>query len=159
MTWSTANVVKTAENNEKLIGPSGMEILKKEIDGLQEFKKSRTEEQYKQALKNLARKWFQIEDNEFNKLRTEQITALEILADQRTKNAVKIWIGTNIIFITAVSLTSFLVSPYFLFGFSALAYNLTIADYDLDDHWHFRRYAKKLNKKFDPKLLVETKEP
>lgn len=143
-------------DNEALVGPSGMEILKQEIDGLEKFRKSRREERYRYTLQGLAYKWFEINENEFNGLKSEQVTALEILADRRIKKNMKIWLWTNLGFVAGVGALSLLISPGFLLGLLFLVFNSAVS-IGLKDEVKFRIEARELNKKFDPKLLVQNK--
>ena len=143
-------------DNEALVGPSGMEILKQEIDGLEKFRKSRREERYRYTLQGLAYKWFEINENEFNGLKSEQVTALEILADRRIKKNMKIWLWTNLGFVTGVGALALLISPGFLLGLLFLVFNSAVS-IGLKDEVKFRIEARELNKKFDPKLLVQNK--
>lgn len=144
------------DKSEDLIGPSGMELLKREIDGLERFKKPRNEERYDSALRNLANRWFEINKDEFDQLKPKQITALEILADQRTRKNFKIWGWVNVVFVAGMGITSFLISPWFILGLTLLLFNIPIVLEDLKNDRVFRTMAKKLNKKFDPKLMLKT---
>ena len=127
-----------------------------EIDGLEKFRKSRREERYRYTLQGLAYKWFEINENEFNGLKSEQVTALEILADRRIKKNMKIWLWTNLGFVAGVGALSLLISPGFLLGLLFLVFNSAVS-IGLKDEVKFRIEARELNKKFDPKLLVQNK--